>query len=73
MNWQELPLDVARNRVVNTADAAAYIGVDVQMFRRMVGSGSLPTPIKLSERVRGWRIGELSDWIAARAAERGAS
>jgi predicted DNA-binding transcriptional regulator AlpA len=70
MDLQTLPLDLARNRVISTADAAEYIGVDIQLFRKMIKTGAVPAPIQLSERVRGWRLGELSDWVAARAAER---
>ena len=70
MNFQTLPVELARNRIVSTADAAEFIGVDIQLFRKMIKNGSVPAPIKLSERVRGFRLGDLSDWVAARAAER---
>lgn len=70
LDLQQLPSDLARNRLVNTRAAAEYIGVDVQAFRRMIAAGTVPAPIQLSERVRGWRLGELSDWVEARAAER---
>ena len=72
MDYQTLPVELARNRIVSTADAADFIGVDVQLFRKMIKRGSVPAPIQLSERVRGFRIGDLSDWVSARAAERGA-
>jgi predicted DNA-binding transcriptional regulator AlpA len=70
MNWEGLPADLARNRIVTTSDAAHYIGMDIQAFRRAIKAGTVPSPIMLSERKRGWRLGELSDWVAARAAER---
>lgn len=62
-----LPLELARRRVLGTKDAAAFIGVSVPTFRRMKDRKVIPSPIQLSERRLGWRIGDLADWLDARA------
>ena len=63
-----LPSDIARCRVLSTADAARFCGLSVPTFRRLKDRKAIPAPILLSERRLGWRIGDLSDWLDARAA-----
>lgn len=58
----DLPPDIARRRILGTRDAAAYCGVSEKTFRRMQASQTIPTPLKLSIRKLGWRIGDLLDW-----------
>ncbi len=36
---------------------------------RMVKSGKFPKPLKLSSRVTAWKVGDVRDWIKARAAQ----
>ncbi|MBP9941217.1 MAG: AlpA family phage regulatory protein [Comamonas sp.] len=36
---------------------------------RKVKAGSFPAPIKLSERVTAWKVGEVRTWIEAQAAK----
>ena len=67
MNLNELPAELARSRVLCTKDAATYCGLDVQMWRRMMKAGSIPQPLKLSERKFGWRLGDLQAWIDRQA------
>lgn len=62
-----LPADIARRRVLGTADAARFCGLSVPTFRRLKERRAIPAPILLSERRLGWRIGDLSDWLDARA------
>lgn len=57
-----LPLELARRSIIGTRDAAAYCGVSEKTFRRMQAAGTIPTPLKLSIRKLGWRIGDLLDW-----------
>lgn len=35
---------------------------------RMVKAGSFPRPVKLSQRVTAWRVGDVRSWLAAKAA-----
>ena len=69
MNLNDLPAEIARSRVLSTRDAAEFCGYDVQAWRRMLHEGTIPTPIQLSERKRGWRVGDLVDFVNRRAAE----
>lgn len=55
-----LPPEIARRRVLNTRDAAAFLGIPVPTFRKM--KDRLPPRIPLSARRHGWRIGDLIDW-----------
>lgn len=59
--------DLARRCVLDTKDAAAFIGLSVPTLRRMKDRNAIPAPIRLSERRLGWRIGDLSDWLDGRA------
>lgn len=34
---------------------------------RKVKAGTFPKPVKLSERVTAWRVGDVREWIAAQA------
>jgi predicted DNA-binding transcriptional regulator AlpA len=61
-----LPKDLARNRVLNTAEAAAFLNFSVPHFRRLYRSGGVPAPIQLSTRKLGWKTGELIDWVETR-------
>lgn len=36
---------------------------------RKVKAGTFPKPIKLSERVTGWKVGDVRAWMTAQAAE----
>ncbi len=63
-----LPPDTARLRVLNTRDAAAFLGIPVPTFRRM--RERLPSHIPLSTRRNGWRIGDLIDWQDCRQSGR---
>ncbi|GEP02295.1 helix-turn-helix transcriptional regulator [Methylobacterium oxalidis] len=67
MNLNELPLELARSRVLCTEDAAAYCGLDIQMIRKMLKAEKFPKPLKLSERKQGWRLGDLQAWVDSQA------
>lgn len=58
--------DIARFRVIGTADAAEFCDLSVKTLRRMNDRGAMPAPIRLSERRIGWRIGDLIDWLDCR-------
>ena len=61
-----LPPDIARNRVLNTAEAASFTGFSIPHFRRPYRTGAVPAPLRLSERKLGWRAGDLADWLSTR-------
>ena len=68
MNLEHLPSDIARHRVLDTAEAAAFCRISVPHWRRLYRTGRVPRPIKLSERKLGWRAGDLVDWLESRSA-----
>jgi predicted DNA-binding transcriptional regulator AlpA len=59
-----------RARVVNRGDAAKILGVSPATLHRMVASGHMPSPIRLSVRRIGWQVGVLQDWLAAQSRPR---
>jgi predicted DNA-binding transcriptional regulator AlpA len=60
------PEEFSRHRVLNTAEAAAFLNFSVPHFRRLYRSGGVPPPIQLSTRKLGWKMADLVDWIATR-------
>jgi len=63
-----LPPDVTRHRILNTAEAAQFCRISVAHWRRLYRVGKVPAPVRLSTRKYGWRVGDLVDFIDARAA-----
>ncbi|GEO16953.1 helix-turn-helix transcriptional regulator [Microvirga aerophila] len=61
-----LPADLSRHKVLNTAEAAAFLNFSISHFRRLYRSGGVPAPMQLSTRKLGWKTGDLIDWVAAR-------
>lgn len=59
-------------KVVRKGDAPAKTGLSVRQMDRLEAAGQFPRKIKLGESAAGWLENELDDWLAARAAERGA-
>ncbi|GEP02291.1 helix-turn-helix transcriptional regulator [Methylobacterium oxalidis] len=66
MNLNELPLEIARLRVLGTKDAA-YCGLNYGMWLRLSKSGEAPQPIKLTDRKYGWRLEDLQAWVEKQA------
>ncbi len=64
-----LPTDIARHRVLDTSEAAAFCNFSVAHWRRLYRNGKVPSPMRLRTRKYGWRIGDLIDWIEARGSE----
>jgi predicted DNA-binding transcriptional regulator AlpA len=69
MRFEHLPSDIARHRVLNTAQSAGFCNISVSHWRRLYRNGRVPPPIQLSTRKLGWRIGDLVDWLASRVRE----
>jgi predicted DNA-binding transcriptional regulator AlpA len=62
-----LPSEIARHRVLDTAESAAFCRISVPHWRRLYRAGKVPKPIRLGMRKYGWRIGDLIDFIEGRA------
>ena len=52
-----IPSDLNRERLLNTAQTAEFLGMSVPHFRRLYRAKKVPTPIKIGERKYGWRLG----------------
>lgn len=54
-------------RFIRKAEAASrFAGCCERTLDRMIQSGRIPQPIRLSPRVVGWREETLEDWLKAR-------
>lgn len=60
---ENLPPELARHRVLNTAEAAEFCRISVPHWRRLYRSGRIPQPVRLGTRKLGWRVGDLIDWL----------
>ena len=67
-NLEMLPADIARSQVLDSAAAASFWGVSLPQWRRLYRNKVVPPPIRVSARKLGWRVGDLVDALAARAA-----
>ena len=48
--------------------ATAPLPFSAATLWRMAKAGTFPKPIKLSERVTAWKVGDVRSWMAAQAA-----
>lgn len=48
-------------------EAPAPLPFSANTLWRKVRAGTFPKPIKLSERVTAWRVGDVRAWIAAQS------
>jgi prophage regulatory protein len=64
---QKLPTDLEQDRVIGTAQAAAYLGYSTSHFRALVAQGRMPKPIRLSSRKLGWRVSTLRALIDSKS------
>lgn len=58
--------EIERKKVLNTSQAAAFVGLSVPHLRRMYRLGHFPRGLSLSERKLGWQVGTLCDWLDSR-------
>jgi prophage regulatory protein len=58
-----LPADMARRRLLDTAEAAEFCKLSIPHWRRLYRAGKVPKPVRLSSRKYGWRLGDLVDFI----------
>jgi predicted DNA-binding transcriptional regulator AlpA len=59
-------IDIEYHRVLNTAEAAAFLNFSIPHFRRLYRTGGVPPPLQLSIRKLGWRVGDLIKWVPER-------
>lgn len=62
----EVAAQIALNRVVGAAEAAAFCNFSLPHWRRLYRAGKVPRPVKLGGRKLGWRQGALIAFNAQR-------
>lgn len=60
-------------RVIRRPEVEARTGLSRSTLYAMIAAGAFPAPIKLGLRAVGWSEAEISDWVDARKAKRGAA
>jgi predicted DNA-binding transcriptional regulator AlpA len=54
---------IARHRVMNSTQTAAFVGKSIPQLNRLVRAGKFPKPFKIGERDNGWTVGMVIDHI----------
>jgi predicted DNA-binding transcriptional regulator AlpA len=62
-----IPSDLNRERLLDTAQTAEFLGMSIPHFRRLYRARKVPTPIKIGERKYAWRLSGLIDFVIAKA------
>jgi len=52
--------------ILRPREAAKYLGIGKSSLYRLIESGDLPRPIKLTKQSSGWRLSTLDAFIADR-------
>lgn len=55
------------DRILRRKDVEELTGLSRSTIYRHVGAGTFPAPIKLTERLIGWRESTISGWMDSRA------
>ena len=61
-----IPAELQRDRLLDSEQAALFLGFSLAHFRRLYRNGVVPTPIRIGERKLAWRAGALADFVAAK-------
>jgi predicted DNA-binding transcriptional regulator AlpA len=62
----DLPASLNRDRVLDSAQTAKFLGISVPHFRRLYRATKVPLPIVIGYRKYGWQAGVLIDFVAAK-------
>ena len=65
----ELPASLNRDRVLDSAQTANFLGVSLPHFRRLYREKRVPPPILIGLRKYGWQAGVLIDFVAAKTSK----
>ena len=69
----DLPADLARHRILDSQQSAAFLNISLPHFRRLYRTKRVPEPIKLSSRKLGWKAGDLIAWLDSRETRTGSA
>jgi predicted DNA-binding transcriptional regulator AlpA len=62
-----LPAGLSRNHILPTEDTCKFVGVSKAHWRRLGVERQTPAAIMIGSRRKGWRIGDLIDWLESRS------
>ena len=63
---KNLPDDVLRHRILDSAETAAFLGRGVYEIRRLHRAGKMPPAVRIDGRRLGWPVGTLIAWIESK-------
>jgi predicted DNA-binding transcriptional regulator AlpA len=61
-----LPAELGRERIVDNATAAKFVGISLPHWNRLRYQGKTPKPVRLGDRKLGYSIGSLIDHAKAK-------
>jgi prophage regulatory protein len=59
--------------LIRMPEVMARTGLKRSTLYNLMNAGRFPVCVKISDRINGWPVAEIDDWIAARTAERKAA
>lgn len=65
----KLTPDLARHRIMDSAEAAEFWGVSLPHWRRLYRDRKVPKPLRIGDRKLGWQLGILIDALEVRSKE----
>jgi predicted DNA-binding transcriptional regulator AlpA len=65
---ENVPAMLNRERLLDTAQTAEFLGISVPHFRRPYRAKKVPSPIRIGERKYGWRLVGLIEFVAQKSA-----
>jgi predicted DNA-binding transcriptional regulator AlpA len=69
----DLPIEIARQRVLGTSQAAAFVGISSRAWERLRAAGKTPPSVQLGTRKLGYTVESLIAWIAERTGQQTAA
>ncbi|MCY4360819.1 MAG: AlpA family phage regulatory protein [Gammaproteobacteria bacterium] len=57
-------------QLLSRNEVLTLLSVSKSTLYKLLRDSGFPKPIHLSDRVRAWKLSEVTDWIEARSAER---
>jgi predicted DNA-binding transcriptional regulator AlpA len=69
VQWPDLPASLNRDRVLDSAQTAKFLGMSIPHFRRLYRAKRVPSPIMIGYRKYGWQVGVLVDFVSAKTSK----
>ena len=54
------------DRILRRPEVEARVGIGRSTIYAWIANGDFPPPVKLGERLVGWRESDVKDWLASR-------